>query len=142
MKIFDYLNDITYKKENIMASGDEYIENSYAPYRMNKFLSQHIDCMLYANEMNFHSHLDNKLQFDYFINSIRKKFRRSEKWLKPEDFEVIDLVKEYYGYSTPKAKEALRILGDDDIEYIRKKLYKGGSSHDRNNDRSGTRPAR
>ena len=31
---------------------------------------------------------------------------------------------------------------DDDIEYIRKKLYKGGSSHDRNNDRSGTRPTR
>ena len=83
-----------------------------------------------------------KLQFDYFINSIRKKFRKSEKWLKPEDFEAIDLVREYYGYSTPKAKEALKILGDDNIEYIRKKLYKGGTSHGRNNDRSGTRPAR
>ena len=142
MEIFDYLNDVTYKKDDIMAGGDEYIEKSYEPYRMNKFLSQHIDCMFYANEMNCNSHLDNKLQFDYFINSIRKKFRRSEKWLKPEDFEVINLIREYYDYSIPKAKEALNILGDDNIEYIRKKLYKGGSSNDRNNDRSGTRPAR
>ena len=142
MEIFDYTNDITYKKDNIMASGDEYIEDGYKPYHINKLLSEHIDCLLFVNEMNFNSHLDKKLQFDYFINSIRKKFRRSEKWLKPEDFEVIGLIREYYDYSIPKAKEALRILGDDDIEYIRKKLYKGGSSHDRNNDRSGTRPAR
>ena len=140
MEIFDYLNAITYKKENIM--GDELVEKDYEPYRINKFLSQHLDCILFVNEMNFSSHIDNKLQFDYFINSIRKKFRKSEKWLKPEDFEAIDLVKEYYGYSTPKAKEALKILGDDNIEYIRKKLYKGGTSHGRNNDRSGTRPAR
>ena len=140
MEIFDYLNAITYKKENIM--GDELAETHYAPYRINKFLSQHLDCILFVNEMNFSSHIDNKLQFDYFINSIRKKFRKSEKWLKPEDFEAIDLVKEYYGYSTPKAKEALKILGDDNIEYIRKKLYKGGTSHGRNNDRSGARPAR
>ena len=140
MKIFDYLNAITYKKENIM--GDELVEKDYKPYRINKFLSQHLDCILFVNEMNFSSHIDNKLQFDYFINSIRKKFRKSEKWLKPEDFEAIDLVREYYGYSTPKAKEALKILGDDNIEYIRKKLYKGGTSHGRNNDRSGTRPAR
>ena len=142
MEIFDYLNDISYKKENIMADGDEYIEKSYEPYRINKFLSEHLNCIFDVNAMNFCSHLDNKLQFDYFINSIRKKFRRSEKWLKPEDFEVISLIREYYGYSTPKAKEALRILGDDNIEYIRKKLYKGGSSNDRNNDRSGTRPTR
>ena len=134
------MNAITYKKENIM--GDELVEKDYKPYRINKFLSQHLDCILFVNEMNFSSHLDNKLQFDYFINSIRKKFRKSGKWLKPEDFEAVELVKEYYGYSTPKAKEALKILGDDNIEYIRKKLYKGGTSHGRNNDRSGTRPAR
>ena len=140
MEIFDYLNAITYKKENIM--GDELVEKDYEPYRINKFLSQHLDCILFVNEMNFSSHIDNKLQFDYFINSIRKKFRKSGKWLKPEDFEEVNLVKEYYGYSTPKAKEALKILGDDNIEYIRKKLYKGGTSHGRNNDRSGTRPAR
>ena len=142
MEIFDYLNDISYKKENIMEDGDEYIEKSYEPYRINKFLSQHLDCIFDVNAMNFCSYLDNKLQFDYFINSIRKKFRRSEKWLKPEDFEVIDLVKEYYNCSTPKAKEALKILGDDDIEYIRKKLFKGGTSHGGNDDRSGTRPTR
>jgi len=142
MEIFDYLNDITYKKENIMSDGDEQIENGYESYRINKFLSQHINCILFVNEMNFNSHLDNKLQFDYFINSIRKKFRKSEKWLKPEDFKAIGLVKEYYDYSTPKAKEALKILGDGDIEYIRKKLFKGGTSHGGNDDRSGARPAR
>ena len=140
MELFDYLNAITYKKEDIM--GDEIIEDNYIPYVINKFLSQHIDCILFVNEMNFRSQLPHKLQFDYFINSIRKKFRRSDKWLKPEDFEVIDLIREYYDYSIPKAKEALKILGDGDIEYIRKKLFKGGTSHGGNDDRSGARPAR
>jgi hypothetical protein len=76
--------------------------------------------------MNFHNHIDNKLQFDYFINSIRKKFRQSGKWLKAEQIDEIDLIKEYYNYSNPKAKEILNLLSEEDIEFIKRKLRKGG----------------
>ena len=57
MEIFDYLNDIGYKKENILKDGDEILEAGYEPYRINKFLSQHLDCLFLANEMIFHNHI-------------------------------------------------------------------------------------
>ena len=126
MEIFDKLNDIGYKKENILKDGDEIIEAGYQPYRINKFLSQHIDCLFLANDMNFHNHIDNKLQFDYFINTIRKKFRQSSKWLKAEQVDEIDLIKEYYNYNNSKAKEVLNLLSEKDIEFIKRKLRKGG----------------
>jgi hypothetical protein len=33
---------------------------------------------------------------------------------------------EYYGYSNEKAKEALKILSDDELKIIEEKLQKGG----------------
>jgi|TARA_B100001964_G_C13778033_1_gene398975 hypothetical protein len=33
-------------------------------------------------------------------------------------------VKEYYGYSESKAKIAIELLSDDELEYIKKKLFK------------------
>jgi hypothetical protein len=35
-------------------------------------------------------------------------------------------VKEYFGYSNEKAKEALRILTDEQITLLKEKLEKGG----------------
>ena len=124
-ELFDFLNNITHKKVNIMDI-DREIEKDYAPYVVNKFLSQHIDTIEDADIMNSMSHLPNKLQFDYLINSIRKKFRRAEKWLKGGTNLDISAVKEYYNYSNRKAKDAIRVLTAEEISYIKKKIYKGG----------------
>ena len=47
-------------------------------------------------------------------------------WLKASKIDNLELVKEYFGYSDQKAKDALKILSDDDLEYIQDKLNKGG----------------
>jgi hypothetical protein len=75
--------------------------------------------------MNRNYHLDPRLQFDYFINSIRKK-KRYSKWLKPEKLDNLDIVKEYYGFGNEKAKDALKILSQDQLAYISNKLNQGG----------------
>ena len=80
---------------------------------------------MYANEMNQYSMVDNKLQFDYLLNSIRPR-KRFSPWAKKEINSDIDLIKEYYGYSNRKAEEAMSILSSSQLEYIRSKLYKGG----------------
>ena len=125
MELFDFLNDISHKKKGVIRD-DPLAEKDYKPYVINKFLSQHIDCILYVNEMNIRPHCDKILQFDYLINSLRKQFRRSSKWLKPDFFDNVEIVKEYFGYSTPKAKQALEILTEEQLDYIRFKLRKGG----------------
>ena len=70
--------------------------------------------------------LDPELQFQYLINTITKK-KRFGKWAKKEkDPKSFLLVKEYYGYSDEKARQALELLTDDQLAIIEQKLYKGG----------------
>jgi hypothetical protein len=60
------------------------------------------------------------------INSIRKKKRFGGKWLSQAKLKDLEYVREYYGYSNEKAREALKILSKEQIEHIKSKLYKGG----------------
>ena len=125
MELFDFLNDINYRKTSAMKD-DPDCERFYEPYKVNKFLAQNFDSVMYVNEMNFRPHCDKKLQYEYFINSLRKRKRKAHKWLEPDSFDDIECIKEYFNYSTRKAKDALRILSHEDIEYIKDRLYKGG----------------
>lgn len=120
----DYLNSINQTKKNLMDE-DPDSEKNYPPYIINRCLSGFIDTVMYANEMNIHNLLDNKLQYDFYINIIRPK-KRFTPWLKKEKLEDLELVKLYYGYSNEKARTALRILTELQLEFIRTKLDKGG----------------
>jgi len=60
------------------------------------------------------------------INSIRKKKRFGGKWLSQAKLKNLEYVKEYYGYSNEKAKQALNILKDEQVENIKEALFKGG----------------
>jgi hypothetical protein len=102
-------------------------EKEYKPYIVNRALSQHTDCILYVNEMNRFPSLDNQLQYDFYINILAAKKRPFKKWYKSSESTDIQAVKEYFGYSSEKAKDALRILSDEDIEYIKRILDKGGT---------------
>ena len=84
------------------------------------------DTVMHSNEMNGLHFLPKRMQFHYFINSIRKKRRFGGKWLSQTKLKDLALVKEYYGYSNSKAKEALNILSKNQIENIKIKLIKGG----------------
>ena len=125
MKLFDYLNAITYNKKDVIED-DPIIEKFYPAYQVNKTLSQNLDCILYVNEMNLRPSCDEKLQFDYLINNIRKRFRKAEKWLTPESLTDIDCIKEYYNYSDEKARRLLNIFPADEIVMIREIVQNGG----------------
>jgi len=123
---FDYTKAINQSKERLMDSPDEMWEKKYSPFIVNKALYPFPDTILLANEMNINNHLDSKLQFDFLLNSIRPR-KRFAPWLKTSKINNLELVKEYFGYNDQKAKEALDLLTDDDLEYIRSKLNKGGN---------------
>ena len=129
-KLGDFLKSINQSKQNIMDE-DVLAEKEYPAFVVNRTLSYFLDTVLYANEINMHPHLDNKLQFDYLLNSIRSK-KRFSRWLKPEqDDKNLEAVKEYYGYSFHKANEALKTLSGEQLSYINKRLEKGGITHGR-----------
>ena len=124
MKLGDYLNAINTTKSSLM-NGDEFAEKKYAPYVINRCLSYYPDIIRQVNFVNQHSHLDKKMQFDFLVGVVRKS-KRYNPWMKEKLPDDIEAVKEYFGYSNQKAKEALEILTEKDLESIRAKIYKGG----------------
>ena len=120
----DYLNSINYSKEYLMDE-DPGWEKNYPSYVINKSMSHHMDTILYANEMNRYQNLDTRLQYDFYINTVRPR-KRFSPWGKKQKMNDLDLVKQYYGYSNEKAKQALRILSPNQLDYIKEKLNKGG----------------
>ncbi len=124
----DYLNSINILKENLMDSDPE-CESQYPPYVVNRCYSGFMDTILLANEMNLNSHIDKKLQYDFYINIIRPK-KRFSPWLKKEKLDSLDCIKQYYGYSDEKAKVALKLLTQQQLEFIKAKLNRGGK-HER-----------
>jgi hypothetical protein len=106
-------------------------EKEYVPYVVNRALSFHKDCVLFANEMNRLPNTDKLLQYHFLINTIRGYKRPFQKWIKQESIEDLEYVKEFYNFSTEKAREALSILTKDQIDEIKKHLNKGGLSNDK-----------
>ena len=123
MSPFDYLNSINDHKRDLMI--DDMAEKSYDGFTINRSLSYFQDTIMFANVMNNYHHMDNKLQYHFLINMIRKR-KRFSKWIKPEQLSDIEVVKQYYGYSNEKSKQVLSLLSPDQITIIRQKVNTGG----------------
>ena len=122
MELKDWLNSINFTKENLF---EEDPTLKYPAFVVNKCLSGSLDSVLFANEMNKSHFLDKRMQYDFYINSLRKK-RRFAPWLKKGKVEDLEAVKKYYGYSEEKALQAMSILSNEQIKYIKQKLNTGG----------------
>ena len=131
MKPFDFLNEINYGKTNIIEESDnpELAEKIYAPFLVNRGLSYFTDTILFANEMNLRHQCDNKLQFEFFLNSIRKR-KRFSKWFKKEENENLDIIMSHYGYSYEKARQVLSLFNEEQLQQLRDMRFKGGVNGD------------
>jgi DNA phosphorothioation-dependent restriction protein DptG len=119
----DIIPSILQTKKEVVSADNE---RDYVPFIVNRALSQHMDCIMQANQMNIMNSTDNLLQFHYLLNTIRSYKRPFQKWHKREESENLEAIKEYYNYSNEKAKEALLILSNDQLNEIKKNLNKGG----------------
>ena len=126
MSPFDYVSSITYTKKDLFdPEQTEQPGSGYSSFHTLRSLSYFTDCVHVANVMNQYHHLDDKLQYHFLLNIIRKK-RRFSKWIKTDPISDIEVVKKYYGYSNTKAKQALSLLSPDQIKIIRQKVDQGG----------------
>ena len=121
---FDYATSILQTKKQLIV--DDLTEKEYNPFLVNRSLSYHRDCIIYANEMNRRHFLDKKLQFDFLINTVRSQKRPFAKWIKSEKSEDIECIKVYFGLSDSKAKEVLGLLSEEQIQQLKKQTDTGG----------------
>ena len=124
MELKDWLNSINFTKSNLLDE-DPTVIKSYPPYIVNRCLSGSVDSILFSNEMNMNAHVDKDMQYSFFLYTLRKRKRYSP-WLKKEQVDDLDLVKNHYGYSNEKAKVALSLLTKPQIESLRQTHDMGG----------------
>ena len=120
----DWLNSINFNKKDLIEE-DPSISKDYPPYIINRCLSGHLDCIMFANEMNKYPNLDKDMQYSFYLNTLRKK-KRFSPWLRKDKVTDLQCVKEYYGYSNEKASQALKILSKQQLDYIKQRLDTGG----------------
>ena len=124
-RLRQWLNSVTFTKQNLIEEEGMEIR-TYVPYLMNRILSGHLDCILFVNEMNRYPNLDKDMQYKFYLNTLRKK-KRFSPWLRKEKVTDLQCVKQYYGYSNEKASQALKILSNEQLEFIKQRLETGGS---------------
>ncbi len=128
-----FLGSINITKENVLLDDSNgKIEEAYNPFIINKSLSYFPDTIMQSNTMNQFFDLDKKLQYEFLLNSIRKK-KRFSKWIRSNIEENVDTVKQYYKVGNEKAVEILSLLNDEQISIIKSELSEGGISGRRNN---------
>jgi hypothetical protein len=122
----EVIPSILQTKKNVLKDDLDIAEYKKQAFMVNRALAYHMDCVLYANEMNMHPELDPDMQYQYLLNTIRQMKRKYQPWQKTSVDKDIECVKTYFGYSNEKAKDALRILNDEQIAEIKAKTNKGG----------------
>ena len=126
MKLSEYLNSINFSKSALMDDDQTGLyEKEYVPFVVNRCLSYFPDSILYANQCNQMGHLSSKMQFDYLRLSLRKR-KRFSRWLKREDSDKLELIKKHFNYSNQRAREALSLLSEQEIQNIEDLQYTGG----------------
>tara|TARA_B100001113_G_scaffold286389_1_gene241792 strand:- start:2514 stop:2894 length:381 start_codon:yes stop_codon:yes gene_type:complete len=124
MELKEWLNSINSSKKNFIDE-DPLLEKEYPAYIVNRCMSGHMDALMYANEMNINPQLDKKLQYDFYLNTLRSK-KRFSPWVRKEEISNLDIIKSYYGYSDDKARQVLPLISNTELEHIRKRLDRGG----------------
>ena len=116
---FDFLNSINQTKVNLIRDEGRGA-SEYAPYLMNKGLSQFPDTIMQANTMNQRGFLDKQMQYEYMLHSVRQR-KRFSKWAKKDDAELVQTICDLFGCSTKKAEEVRDVLGEKAVAKIIKK---------------------
>ena len=123
---FDFVKSVSYDKKDLMV--DEVEEKAYQPFLVNKALSYHQDSVFLVNEMNIRHSTDNRLQYLFFINTLRKR-QRFSKWHKPYESKKLDTVKNYFGVSSKVAKEYLELLNEKQYRELKESMKLGGKNN-------------
>jgi hypothetical protein len=125
-ELWDYYKSITSDKV-VIDLDDEEVVDKFPSYVIVKFLSQHQSDIILVNEINSRPHMDNRLKIDFFINTLRKKYRKAEKFMfdTPED---IKLIMEFYDYSQSKAKQVRNLFDEEQLNKLRRLTSKGGTN--------------
>ena len=101
-------------------------DRQYVPFIVNRGLSYFQDTVLFANEMNMHSALPAKMQYDFLKFVIRPRKRFSKWGKRQDDSEYMPYVMKEYSYSSEAARAVMGLFSQTQLETLKKKYDTGG----------------
>ncbi|MEI7674733.1 MAG: DNA polymerase clamp loader subunit A [bacterium] len=119
----DILKSINQSKNTDLI--DEYNESDYPAWVVNRAFSLYPDTILQVNELNQRPGIPKIMQYKYLLHSVRKRNRYSP-WLKSKLSPDVQTIKDYYGYSTVKAKEIFPLISKESLILMKEELSTGG----------------
>jgi hypothetical protein len=120
IELKEWLSSINFSKQDLSSNIKD-----YPPFIVNKILSGDMGCICLVNELNKRYTMPAEMQYKFLLHSIPKKKRYSP-YVKKTNEEYLDIVKEYFKVSTDIAKEYLQVLDIEQLQSIKKQLFKGG----------------
>lgn len=122
--LFEFVSSICETKNYIL---DNLTERDYSPFMINRALSQGVDTIMYANELNKSPGNSKVLHYDFMFYSISKK-KRYNKWAKVanDDEENIKLLMTHYTVNRKVAMSYLSLLTTEQLNTIRQSYNTGG----------------
>jgi hypothetical protein len=126
--IFDVIKNLSFDK-NIHTKEEDL--KLYESFVINKSFSLYQDTIFYANEMNINNQLPDKMKYDYYMSSIRKR-KRWTPWPKKNlDNEIIDLISKAYNVNFKNAISINKLLTPEQIEVIKLKYREDNKNNDK-----------
>lgn len=124
IKLGGWLKSINQTKECLL---NDDTKGDYNSYVINHALSNFLDTLFFAEEIDRLPDLDVQLQYEYYLHSVRKG-KRFSAWHKPKKDFYIDIICRYYECNIQIAKDYRSILSDEQLDNMIEYLdYKGGS---------------
>jgi hypothetical protein len=122
--LFDFVNDLSSDKQYLYNDDTDSV---YSQFMINRAMSQHLDTILLASEMNKRSGMSNEMHHDFLFYTVDKK-KRFGKWAKKSEVnvEVIGWLKNHYCVGHERAIEYLKLLSDEQVKQIELKLKATG----------------
>jgi hypothetical protein len=126
VSLFDWLNDLNYEKKNLF---NDSTEQDFSTFMINRGMSQNIETVMLANELNKHYNVTKQMAHDFYFYLVPAK-KRYSKWAKQSnDYkDTLDLLVKHYKVNKSRAVEYMKILTAEEIEQIRKLNDVGGKS--------------
>jgi hypothetical protein len=121
--LFPFLDDISEKKQDLLRTG-VYREEDYEKiaFLVNRGLSQHLDCILYVDEINTMRWLPAQMRYDYLMATISPRERRGKWAAKDENIEEIRAIAQWFGVNLLRARGMRELLRDEQVSTIVKKV--------------------
>lgn len=127
---FDFVNSINAGNDIIGSAEDpSKAEEGYNPHLTNRAFSNHVDSVMYANEMNMRWGLDKSLQYYYYLYTLRPR-KRYGKWHKASPKKNVQAVQALFPCNDQRAVTVLSLLTKDQIKQIQDMANKSDNKNE------------